>query len=303
MEEDNPFSLLGAMDPSPRYFLDNNNHVNRDSHLDLNHNLAIDFEPTPINEGLSGSIQQVRLNPSAFRTGSPQDPMDEMALLRDVLNQATDVLGVQDDMIRSLPFPCSQQERRLPSSSTVECTATAGTKHRSQGEELKTKPEFADVSNAQSGRWYERYKDLVKFKAEFGHCCVPSHWPRNPPLAQWVKRQRHQYKRANEGLHSNISPARIEALNKMMFVWDPHSAFWEERLNELYSFRRKYGHCNVPTKFPENPHLAIWVKCQRRQFKLFCTDGPKRSNMTLERITKLTRAGFVFDPRQARKRR
>lgn len=159
----------------------------------------------------------------------------------------------------------------------------------------------ASITVNQSGRWHDRFQDLCKFREEYGHCCVPSHWPQNPPLAQWVKRQRYQSKLRGEGRHSTMTEERKDALDNMGFVWDPHSAFWEERLNELHGFREKHGHCNVPTKYPENPQLAVWAKCQRRQFKLYCTEGAKRSNMTLERIQKLTRVGFVFNPREAKR--
>jgi hypothetical protein len=99
-----------------------------------------------------------------------------------------------------------------------------------------------------------------------------------------------------------MTAARQKFLEELGFVWDSHSAFWEERLNELHTFREKHGHCNVLTKYPENPQLAIWAKCQRRQFKLFCTEGARRSNMTLERISKLSRIGFVFNPRELKRR-
>eukprot|EP00339_Tiarina_fusa_P005892 CAMPEP_0117041972 /NCGR_PEP_ID=MMETSP0472-20121206/29264_1 /TAXON_ID=693140 ORGANISM="Tiarina fusus, Strain LIS" /NCGR_SAMPLE_ID=MMETSP0472 /ASSEMBLY_ACC=CAM_ASM_000603 /LENGTH=264 /DNA_ID=CAMNT_0004753099 /DNA_START=331 /DNA_END=1125 /DNA_ORIENTATION=+ len=157
------------------------------------------------------------------------------------------------------------------------------------------------ISNAQQSRWQERFNDLVAFRKEYGNCCVPTHWPQNPPLAQWVKRQRYQYKLKLQEKHSTMTDKRLEALNCLGMVWDPQAAFWEERLAELMQFRETYGHCNVPTKFPDHPELAIWVKCQRRQFKIFCTHGPKKSNITTERIAKLQKIGFVFSPREAKK--
>jgi hypothetical protein len=155
----------------------------------------------------------------------------------------------------------------------------------------------------QSGRWQERFQDLCKFRKDYGHCCVPSHWPLNSALAQWVKRQRYQYKLKKEGKDSRtMTDDRKKALDQLNFVWDPHSAFWEERLNKLHAFQDKHGHCNVPTRYPENPQLAVWVKCQRRQFKLYCSEGANRSNMTLERIAKLARVGFVFDPQDVKRK-
>ena len=148
----------------------------------------------------------------------------------------------------------------------------------------------------QTEQWYERHQELVEFQREHGHCVVPYHFTQNLPLALWVKRQRHQYKLKKEGSHSTMTDDREKALGELGFVWDSHKAVWQERLNELICFRNELGHCNVPAKFPENPQLAIWVKCQRRQYKLYC-DGD-RSNITLERIQKLSREGLVWNPRK-----
>ena len=153
----------------------------------------------------------------------------------------------------------------------------------------------------QAERWQQRFQELVHFKNEYDHCCVPSHWPQNAPLAQWVKRQRSQYKLKMEGKRSNMTETRQKALEDLGFVWDSHAVFWEERLNELRIFRETHGHCNVPTKYPENQQLAIWAKCQRRQFKLY-TQGDRHSNMTMERIRKLSNLGFVFNPRALNKK-
>jgi CDGSH-type Zn-finger protein len=111
-----------------------------------------------------------------------------------------------------------------------------------------------------------------------------------------MKCQRHQYKLKKEGYHSTMTGQREKSLESLGFVWDSHKATWEERLNELIAFRRAQGHCNVPAKFEENPQLAIWVKCQRRQYKLFC-DGA-HSNITANRISRLVEKGFVWNPRR-----
>ena len=34
---------------------------------------------------------------------------------------------------------------------------------------------------------------------------------------------------------------------------------WEQRFQELESFKRTQGHCNVPARYPPNPALAKWV--------------------------------------------
>lgn len=145
-------------------------------------------------------------------------------------------------------------------------------------------------------KWNQRFRDLVDFRKVYGHCLVPLEFPENPPLAHWVKRQRCQYKAKMEGRHSTLSIERQEALEDMGFIWDSHKATWEERLNEIIRFKAMHGHTNIPSKYSHNPQLCIWVKCQRRQFKLFLEN--KKSNMTPERVQRLSDIGFDWAPRQ-----
>lgn len=149
----------------------------------------------------------------------------------------------------------------------------------------------------QSDMWGKRFQELCKYKDHHGDCLVPHNWRENVPLAKWVKRQRYQYKLKKEGKHSTMSDAREIALEQVGFRWEYHKVAWEERLKELHEFREEKGHCNVPSTYPENPQLSVWVQCQRRQYKLYCKG--ERSYMTEERIEKLRGLDFVWDPRSA----
>ena len=152
------------------------------------------------------------------------------------------------------------------------------------------------IRNYQSERWSERFKELIQFCEKHGNCLVPHDWKENPALAQWVKRHRYQYKLKKLGKRSTLTQERQHALERLGFVWDSHKAIWEERLGELREFQQFHFHCNVPTIFPDNPPLSIWVKCQRRQYKLFLRN--KGSNLTEERISKLNQLGFIWNPRK-----
>lgn len=148
----------------------------------------------------------------------------------------------------------------------------------------------------QSEQWNDRFKDLVSFQARTGHCLVPHSFESNPALAQWVKRQRYQHKLKREGKHSTLTDEREHALEKLGFVWESHKAAWQEKFSELVEYARKNGDSNVPTSFSANKSLAIWVKCQRRQYKLF-RQG-KKSNMTQERIAMMESLNFCWNPRK-----
>lgn len=149
----------------------------------------------------------------------------------------------------------------------------------------------------QTALWGERFEELQRYAKAHGNCLVPHNWKENLSLAKWVKRQRYQYKLKMERKHSTLTDERQAALEGLGFIWDSHSAVWEERLQELKEFKQRHGHCNVPSTYSENHSLSIWVQCQRRQYKLHRSGGGKRSHMSSDRIAKLDDLGFVWDPR------
>lgn len=160
----------------------------------------------------------------------------------------------------------------------------------------KEQMEPARFRRYQANQWMERFDDLVQFKAERGHCLVPHSFPPNQQLAQWVKRQRYQYKLKMLGRHSTLTDERQYELEKMGFIWDSHEAAWDERLEDLKNYRSRFGNCLVPTTYDVDRSLGVWVKCQRRQLRLFHLGKP--TTMTHERFEKLDRLGFDWNPRK-----
>ena len=148
----------------------------------------------------------------------------------------------------------------------------------------------------QAENWTGKFEELLDFRLKRGHCLVPYMFGENSSLAEWVKRQRHQYKLKNEGKHSALSEDRIEALETIGFVWNSHDAIWEERWKELCIYKDINSNCNVPSKYLLNPQLAVWVKRQRRQYKFFSSG--KLSTMSPCRIEKLEAIGFAWDGRK-----
>jgi Helicase associated domain len=153
----------------------------------------------------------------------------------------------------------------------------------------------------QAGQWSEKFAELCEYKDEMGHCLVPHTYNENLALARWVKRQRYQYKLMMDGKSSTMTEDRVNALDEIGFVWDSQGAAWGERLGELQQFRQSYMHCNVPSNFNDNPRLATWIKCQRRQYKLYMEGKP--SNMTPQRIQHLENLGFEWELRTYKKQR
>ena len=152
----------------------------------------------------------------------------------------------------------------------------------------------------QAEQWDQRLDDLFEFRRIHGHCSVPYDYPANPTLARWVKRQRYQYKLFKEGQNSAMTQRRIEALEAAGFVWDTYTAAWERRISELRAFKAENGNCNVPATYRANKKLAAWVKCQRRQYKLFQEGKP--NTLTQDRIDALNQMGFHWEMRSYRSR-
>jgi len=155
--------------------------------------------------------------------------------------------------------------------------------------------------NYQEGQWSERFNELVQFSKLMGHTNVPHNYPRNKPLARWVKRQRYQFRLLKEGQASTMTEKRIQTLEEIGFVWDCFGDTWKEKLEDLKAYKHVHGNCDVPCNYGVNPQLATWVKCQRRQYKLF-VDG-KASSITLDRIQTLESMGFRWGLRSSKKRK
>lgn len=148
--------------------------------------------------------------------------------------------------------------------------------------------------SATSVSWRQRFEELLEFREQYGHVNVPYDFPPNPPLAQWVKRQRHQYRLLKEGRHSNLTPSRLELLESIDYCWDSRQAHWLDRFYELQDFQRKQGHIRVSKRNSTDRPLAVWLKRQRHQGRLFLQGRTDGSNMTHGRLQKLLDLGVKF---------
>ena len=100
-------------------------------------------------------------------------------------------------------------------------------------------------------KWKERYDELVTYREKNGDFNVPQ---KQGALGIWVNNQRTKYKKGK------LSPGRASLLEAIGFNWGIDSAQWEERYDELVTYREKNGNCNVPRK---QGALGIWVNNQR----------------------------------------
>jgi hypothetical protein len=135
--------------------------------------------------------------------------------------------------------------------------------------------------------WEKRFSELEEFRAIYTHSNVPQRWQENPQLATWVSEQRTRRKQ------DSLSQERIQRLNETGFLWNPRDSFWEQKFAELQAFKESKGHCNVSSRYSENPSLATWVDGQR-QYK-------KKGKLSEERIRRLDELGFEWNPKRWRR--
>ena len=135
-------------------------------------------------------------------------------------------------------------------------------------------------SKGHTRRWERGFAALSKFRAREGHCCPPRrHVEGNFQLGNWVSVQRYR--------KEFVPTERKRRLDAIGFVWDWRDYFWEQNFAALLKFKRREGHCRVPSIHREGDlKLGLWATTQRR----------KRKTMLAKRRARLNKIGFVWNP-------
>jgi hypothetical protein len=134
-------------------------------------------------------------------------------------------------------------------------------------------------SKSNTEHWERGFAALSKFHAREGQCCPLQRYVEGGfRLGQWVSVQRYR---------KDVMPAgRKRRLDKIGFVWDRRDNLWEQSFAALLNFKRREGHCCVPTSHREGElKLGWWVATQRRN----------RKEMSAERRARLNKIGFVWN--------
>jgi hypothetical protein len=131
-----------------------------------------------------------------------------------------------------------------------------------------------------SNQWNVKYERLVEFKRENGHCMVPSRYKQDKSLGPWVRTQRRIHNNNNNNMRMlPMLPGRKDLLDELGFVWrvdrsvlgykanESRESIWKMRYENLAEFKRKNGHCMVPTKlYEQDRSLGMWVGKQRETY-------------------------------------
>jgi hypothetical protein len=145
----------------------------------------------------------------------------------------------------------------------------------------------------------ERFNDLMSFKAKYGHCDV-SELGEDASLGRWCTKLRGSYKKMqhNQKPKKKLSDAQVQRLSDAGFKWclqkkrEPMKTF-DERFNDLMSFKAKYGHCDVSER-GEDASLGRWCTKLRGSYKKMQNNQKPQTKLSDEQIQRLNDAGFKW---------
>ena len=138
--------------------------------------------------------------------------------------------------------------------------------------------------------WERPFAELSAYRRRRGHCHLPSRSQKYRSLGHWVNYQRVLMR------SGRLSAERKQRLEQIGFDWVARgrsvefrdstywNSKWDRMLAKLARFKRRFGHCFVPTGWQGNPRLGPWVSRQR-QLK-------QRGLLSKERQRKLEALGF-----------
>lgn len=132
--------------------------------------------------------------------------------------------------------------------------------------------------------WEGRYDQLVQFKANYGHCNVPTNDEDHKKLSGWVQHQRAEKKKKGCGKVSKLTEKKEQLLEEAGFIWSIKEWNWWQRWEDLKQYKLHHGHCNVPTREGE---LGGWVMTQRLTFS--------KISLSKDRKDALDQLGFIYD--------
>ena len=144
-----------------------------------------------------------------------------------------------------------------------------------------------------------RFKALMAFKAEFGHCNVPTtKFGKFSSLGSWCSNVRGSYKHLQNGKipHTKLPDEGIRRLEEAGFKWSPSQSKFDERFQELMKFKEKFGHCNAPqTQSSGYYSLGCWCKELRHSYKKIQEKGnASNTALSADGIRRLEKEGFMW---------
>jgi hypothetical protein len=105
---------------------------------------------------------------------------------------------------------------------------------------LLTSIDFSFDPNNSS--WWKHFHELEQCQKEHGSCMIPINHM-DPKLLTWIHYQRRQFKKWKRGTPNRINAKRVDALNRIGFVWTPRKSSFDEDANS-HSSESCYSNCS-----------------------------------------------------------
>ena len=160
--------------------------------------------------------------------------------------------------------------------------------------------QYIDADLARNSSWNIMYSQLVEYKRTHdGDVLVLTSssnttiTPEIKKLSKWVQNQRVHYKYYINGDTKHIKKHRIDALNKINFIWNTNDHYWNVNYTNLQNYYNKYGHYNVSKRMDSK--LYSYVTNLRRLMQKKKYEGIHSKELTEERIRRLNSIHFTWD--------
>ena len=134
----------------------------------------------------------------------------------------------------------------------------------------------------------ERIEELKAFKEKHGHVRVTA--KKQHKSLGWFCTSVRRARRGTKSTHV-ITEDRIKALDELGFDWGCKNMVFEDRIEELKTFKAKHGHVRVPVK--KDKSLAYFCHNMRSARR----GTGNRTVITDDRIKALDELGFEWAPR------
>lgn len=176
-------------------------------------------------------------------------------------------------------------------------------KSRSPGTNKLRRRKLTKLQRRPHRTWSKYYPKLERFQKTHGHCDSNLISTEDKDLFLWIKSLERRYglpeDKRQDLQRLGISLPKPRAKRR----WKPptriirksHEERWNEKINELKLYRRKYGHCEVPQEYEENLQLARWVMNQRTFYRM--NHEGMDTSLCENRIDQLEELDFVWDCR------
>ncbi len=135
------------------------------------------------------------------------------------------------------------------------------------------------------------YEQAKQYYQEHGNLEVPQRYYTETgyPLGAWIYRTR------QKGIKGELSQEQIKMLDKLKMRWEVSVYRFDDYLQALKNYRKKYGDLFVPVDYcVGSMSLGRWVQRIRKYGK----KGASNQNYNQENIEKLDQIGFVWDVKE-----